>query len=45
MAPRLAEARPVSDAQLAALLAQCGFGPPLRYFQCLLMAGWVTRRL
>ena len=45
MAPRLAESRPVSDAQLAELLAAAGFGPPTRYFQGLMMAGWVARRL
>lgn len=45
MAPRLVEARPISDAQLAELLAAAGFGPPIRYFQGLIMAGWVARRL
>lgn len=44
MAPRLAESWPVSDAQLAELLAATGFGPPTRYFQGLMMAGWVARR-
>jgi tRNA (cmo5U34)-methyltransferase len=44
MAPRLAEARPVGDDELAQLLAGAGFGPPTRYFQGLMMAGWVARR-
>lgn len=44
MAPRLAEARPVGDAELAGLLADAGFGPPTRYFQGLMMAAWVAWR-
>lgn len=45
MAPRLAESRPVGDGQLAELLAAAGFGAPTRYFQGLMMAGWMARRL
>lgn len=45
MAPRLAESRPVGDGQLAELLAAVGFGAPTRYFQGLMMAGWMARRL
>jgi tRNA (cmo5U34)-methyltransferase len=45
MAPRLAEARPVGDAELASLLADAGFGPPTRYFQGLMMAAWVAWRV
>ncbi|MGE0811084.1 MAG: class I SAM-dependent methyltransferase [Immundisolibacter sp.] len=44
MAPRLAEARPVADDELAGLLADAGFGPPTRYFQGLMMAAWVAWR-
>jgi tRNA (cmo5U34)-methyltransferase len=44
MAPRLAQARPVGDDELTALLADAGFGPPTRYFQGLMMAAWVARR-
>lgn len=44
MAPRLAEARPVGDAELEAALAGAGFGPPTRYFQGLMMAAWVAWR-
>ncbi|HCO44616.1 MAG TPA: class I SAM-dependent methyltransferase [Gammaproteobacteria bacterium] len=44
MAPRLAEARPVGDEELGTLLASGGFTPPLRYFQGLMMAGWITWR-
>ena len=45
LAPRLAEARPVGDAELASLLADAGFGPPTRYFQGLMMAAWVAWRV
>jgi tRNA (cmo5U34)-methyltransferase len=44
MAPRLAEARPVADDELEALLADAGFGAPTRYFQGLMMAAWVAVR-
>jgi len=44
MAPRLAEARPVADGELTELLAAAGFGPPVRYFQGLMMAAWVAWR-
>jgi tRNA (cmo5U34)-methyltransferase len=44
MAPRLAEARPVADDELEALLADAGFGAPTRYFQGLMMAAWVAYR-
>lgn len=44
MAPRLAEARPVGDEELGTLLADGGFTPPLRYFQGLMMAGWIAWR-
>lgn len=44
MAPRLAEARPVGDDELAGLLETAGFGPPVRYFQGLMMTAWAARR-
>ena len=44
MAPRLAEARPVTDEELEGLLENAGFGPPTRYFQGLMMAAWVATR-
>jgi tRNA (cmo5U34)-methyltransferase len=44
MAPRLAEARPVTDEALEGLLENAGFGPPTRYFQGLMMAAWVAVR-
>lgn len=36
---------PVTEARLAELLAEAGFGPPLPFFRALCFGGWVARRL